>query len=286
MEKIEYEKQKRNLNKTFIITACCATVLVAFSGFIIYLIFPTNSERGSFGEIFGMINSLFSGLAFAGIIYTILLQRIELELQRDEIAKSTAELEGQKLALNRQNFENKFFQLVNLHHQIVNEIHENWLHRSPPQYNDKREIFGNAAMLIYEYYTKATYNEFSGIDRLVKIYQTEVYEKHRAVFGHYFRNLFHIVKFVAETPELNSIEKEEDPNIRYNYVKIIRAQLSSYEILLLAYNGLTYYGGPFRENINIYKLLKNMDFAGFVVEPELLMVYYPHLREPYEDYKE
>jgi hypothetical protein len=214
------------------------------------------------------------------------LQRIELELQRDEIAKSTGELEGQKIALNRQNFENKFFQLINLHHQIVNEIHENWLHRNPPQYNDKREIFGNAATLMHRMYTQPeAYKDFSGIDRIVKIYQIEVYNKHRAVFGHYFRNLFHIVKFVAETKELDLIEIEEDPNVRYNYVKIIRAQLSSYEILLLAYNGLTTYGGPFRENINKFKLLKNIDFEGYVIEPELLMVYYPHLKEPYEEFK-
>lgn len=285
MEKFEYETQKRRLNYIFIGIVIGAAIFVALSGLLIYFSFSTNSERGSFGDMFGMINALFSGLAFAGIIYTILLQRIELELQRDEIAKSTSELEGQKLALNRQNFENKFFQLINLHHQIVNEIHENWQHRTPPNYNDKREIFGNAATLIHGIYVHpGGYKGLSGINKLITIYQTEVYSKHRAVFGHYFRNLFHIVKFVAETKELDLLEKEEDTNVRYNYIKILRAQLSSYEILLLAYNGLTNYGGPFRENINNYKLLKNMDFDGYVIEPELLIIYYPHLKETYEDY--
>lgn len=53
---------------------------------------PKLAERGLFGDSFGMINSLFSGLAFAGIIYTILLQRKELALQRLELAQTREEL--------------------------------------------------------------------------------------------------------------------------------------------------------------------------------------------------
>jgi hypothetical protein len=283
MEKLTYTRQKKRLNYVFLIVVLITLSFVTLSGCLIYNSFCSNSDRGSFGDMFGLTSSVFSGLAFAGIIYTILLQRIELELQRDEIAKSTSELAGQRAALDRQNFENKFFQLINLHHQIVNEIHENWQHARVPFYNDKREIFGNAVTRIHEYYNNPIqYREFHGIDRLVKIYQLEVYNKHRAVFGHYFRNLFHIVKFVAETKELDLIERKEDTNVRYNYMKILRAQLSSYEILLLAYNGLTLFGGPFRENINKYRLLKNMDFDGYVVEIEALFVYYPHLKEAYD----
>lgn len=37
------------------------------------------------GDAFGVFNALFSALAFAGVIYTILLQRDELELQRKEL---------------------------------------------------------------------------------------------------------------------------------------------------------------------------------------------------------
>ncbi|MCF6347514.1 MAG: hypothetical protein L3J20_04340 [Flavobacteriaceae bacterium] len=36
-------------------------------------------ERGTFGDMFGSINALFSGLALAGIIFTILLQRLSTE---------------------------------------------------------------------------------------------------------------------------------------------------------------------------------------------------------------
>jgi hypothetical protein len=49
------------------------------------------SERGTFGDMFGAVNSLFSGLAFAGIIWTIILQRRELAIQRREMEQAREE---------------------------------------------------------------------------------------------------------------------------------------------------------------------------------------------------
>jgi hypothetical protein len=49
-------------------------------------------KRGTFGDMFGSINALFSGLAFTGIILTILLQRKELALQRQELKDTREEL--------------------------------------------------------------------------------------------------------------------------------------------------------------------------------------------------
>jgi uncharacterized membrane protein YciS (DUF1049 family) len=67
-----------------------------------YAFFPSWQERGQFGDLFGSVNALFSGLAFAGLIYAILLQRqelslqrAELKLQREEMAASRAELAAQ-----------------------------------------------------------------------------------------------------------------------------------------------------------------------------------------------
>jgi hypothetical protein len=51
------------------------------------------SERGTFGDMFGAVNALFSGLAFAGVIYAIYLQTKELKLQRIELEQTRKELE-------------------------------------------------------------------------------------------------------------------------------------------------------------------------------------------------
>jgi hypothetical protein len=59
------------------------------------------SVRGQLGDTFGSINSLFSGLAFAGIIYTVLLQRQELTLQRRELELTRRELTRSAAAQER-----------------------------------------------------------------------------------------------------------------------------------------------------------------------------------------
>lgn len=50
------------------------------------------AERGQFGDLFGAVNALFSGLAFGGVIYAIFLQRNELSLQRRELELTRVEL--------------------------------------------------------------------------------------------------------------------------------------------------------------------------------------------------
>jgi hypothetical protein len=78
---------------------------------------------------FGAVAALFSGWAFLGVIYAIVLQKQELSLQRNELAMTREELKGQKeqLAaqnetLSKSNFDETFFQLLRLHHEITGSI--------------------------------------------------------------------------------------------------------------------------------------------------------------------
>ncbi len=87
-------KRKQNDRPLLII----AVLSVVFIVGILYLtIFELHSlapdKRGTFGDMFGAANALFSGLAFVGIIITILLQRTELALQRQELTDTRKELE-------------------------------------------------------------------------------------------------------------------------------------------------------------------------------------------------
>ncbi len=86
------------------------------------------SGPGTFGDQFGAVNSLFSGLALAGIIYTIILQRKELQHQRKELQLTRKELEFQReeLKMTRlatdeqsktmmiQRVDNTFFNLITM----------------------------------------------------------------------------------------------------------------------------------------------------------------------------
>ncbi|WP_431090815.1 hypothetical protein [Paenibacillus sp. 8b26] len=60
------------------------------------------SYRGTFGDMFGAVNALFSGLAFAGLIYTISVQRDELQEQKKAIEMQTEELSLQRQAIEMQ----------------------------------------------------------------------------------------------------------------------------------------------------------------------------------------
>lgn len=85
----------------------------------------TNDSRSTFGDMFGGVNALFSGFALVGIIYTILLQKVELGYQRDELKLTRNELKltrkeigSQSEIMRLQKFENTFFNLINNHQNI------------------------------------------------------------------------------------------------------------------------------------------------------------------------
>lgn len=93
------------------VTYLGVAVLIAWalSFVIIYLAIPTWEERAQLGDLFGAVNSLFSGLAFAGVIYTIYLQKEELSLQRkelqltrDELRRAATAQERSEIALQKQ----------------------------------------------------------------------------------------------------------------------------------------------------------------------------------------
>lgn len=86
-------------------------------------------QRGQFGDMFGMVNALFSGLAFAGVIITIRQQHIDLEYQRvtikqtnDEMERQTKEFELQNKTLKRQQFDNTYFELLKMLQSIVDGL--------------------------------------------------------------------------------------------------------------------------------------------------------------------
>lgn len=87
----------------FVLALLGVVAVQAIYGFVILTwVGPDMATWGQFGDIFGGINALFTGLAFAGVIYTILLQRRELGLQRDELRLTRDELARSATAQNEQ----------------------------------------------------------------------------------------------------------------------------------------------------------------------------------------
>lgn len=70
--------------------------------YCIYLKFNDWSASGAFGDTFGATNSLFSGLALAGLIYTVILQTEELKIQREELKLTRDQVTEQAEAQKKQ----------------------------------------------------------------------------------------------------------------------------------------------------------------------------------------
>lgn len=236
--------------------------------------------HGTFGDQFGAVNALFSGLAFVGLIFTINQQktsidlqredlrnqleelrnnREELELSRREMEEQTAEFEKQNRILKIQQFENTFFQMMSLQQQIVNGLELevrtlNWraIQSSSPDQTSKTKFKGRE---VFEqlYVNRAGRMGLKGIieeDGLTGY----VNDEDRSMLDHYFRHLYTILKFIDQS---NAITNFDD---KYQYATILRATLSRYELVLLYYNGLSDLGRmKLKPLIEKYSMLKNLN---------------------------
>jgi hypothetical protein len=79
--------------KYFIIIAAILVAVSVLFPFAVNHYFDDWAKSGTFGDTFGALNAVFSGIAIAGLIVTILLQRKELAHQRVELALQRTEMQ-------------------------------------------------------------------------------------------------------------------------------------------------------------------------------------------------
>ena len=209
-------------------------------------------ERGIFGDMFGAVNALFSGLAFAGLIVTLIMQHDELKLQRKEISQTNQELAAQKIEFEKQNknlqtqrFENTLFNMLSTQQRIVDGLiyeHQKGTRVFKSFYN--------------ETYISAAPRARCGIRSFIKDYGLKHYRQvtEISIFNVYFRHLYRIFKYIDESPLI-------DDSGRYEYTCIVRAQLSDYELLILFYNALVNKDNSefkFKRLIEKYALFNNL----------------------------
>lgn len=93
----------RKKSSTFVAVIAVSIVAIwVISGIVIYFSLETWSDRGTFGDMFGAINALFSGLALAGVVYAILQQQEELSLHYKELKRTASAQEKSEKALREQ----------------------------------------------------------------------------------------------------------------------------------------------------------------------------------------
>tara|TARA_R110002020_G_scaffold340176_1_gene555164 strand:+ start:798 stop:1292 length:495 start_codon:yes stop_codon:yes gene_type:complete len=120
------QNQTKKLN--FLLIAVIFVISIwSASGFLIFHSADNWGDRGTIGDMFGAVNALFSGLAFAALLYTIILQhegiklnRSEIALNRKELAKSVKAQQESQEALKQQVIQTHLTAKFNALNTIVN----------------------------------------------------------------------------------------------------------------------------------------------------------------------
>lgn len=228
------------------------------------LLIVDKGDRGTYGDMFGPVNALFSGLAFAGLIITLVMQHEELGLQRKELVQTNKELAAQReqftaqtKTMQIQRFENTLFNMLSLQQGIVNGLDYIFF--------DGTNKFEYKGKNVFDFFynmktTKLPYGDdikYWGIKDLISDNDDiNVYPEAEeiSIFDSYFRHLYRIFKYIDESPLIDNTE-------RYNYSSIVRAQLSEYELLVLFYNALTNKDNgefKFKDLIEKYAIFNNI----------------------------
>lgn len=225
-----------------------ATVYICQNNLSWFLESPPNEMGDTFAGLAG-------ALAFLWIIITVLMQKHELQLQREELIKTneTANAQNQYISdqntqLEKQAFEATFFHLLELLTTGVSQIDMQRQGKTDTIITSGKDVFPVFLRWFRDQYNEQPF-KLSGVPEFETAYE-EFWHQHGSELGHYFRTIYNIVKFVANS----NIEDKKF------YTNILRAQLSDPETSLLFYNCLSSNGvKKFKPLVEEYALLKNVD---------------------------
>lgn len=233
---------------------------------------------GTFGDSFGALTSLFTGLAFVGLIITlrqqkaqIAMQREDLKLQRDEMEAARVELSGQKEQMELQNqslkqqmFEQTFFNMLNLFNQYIADLVEkNPREGSEPQRGrdelerllqkiasvDSHVVTGETEVNGFGFH-KPVIKKKSKEERTASLINSipDVLLKYSNDLNSYFRLLYNILKLVDQS-RMDGAK---------SYTNILRAQLSDSELQLIALNCARAEAAKLQVFVDRYDILKDL----------------------------
>ncbi|MCP3032633.1 putative phage abortive infection protein [Halobacillus sp. A1] len=210
-------------------------------------------EVEMYSKYFASVGSWISGITVPIFTFvSVLLLFTTLQIQKKEF-KNTRE------ALSRQQFDSTFFNMINLHNNIVDNIlyedskSRDALEKLWKSFNERVEGY---LRTLYTIKQKGEPVISPELEDFMSTYEDEEYmesmfddflQNNNPSLGHYFRNMYRIIKII-QSSSLSESEKQE-------YRGIFRAQLSSAELYLLFYNVVYSTNGE-----QFFEVLKGTDF--------------------------
>ncbi len=203
-------------------------------------------DAGNWGDAFGGFSALLSAFGFVGIYYTINLQ---IETNK-----------SQQIDQHLQRFENTFFNLINLLRELRSELNYETSSFYPKEFGDslktKSEVSGMMALkLAYADISMQIKKHLDENGEIItkkevsSFYLRSVFTRYDHCFAPYFRMVYTILQ------KINS-DKFLSDDSKYYYARILRAQLSTQEVGILAYNSCAKISKDLFDLILYFRMLK------------------------------
>lgn len=207
---------------------------------------------GTFGDFLGgIINPVVGIITIILLVLTLMSQRRELKEQRNQMALAA--------------FEQTFFTWLNTYRDLVNRFR--YLYSRMPEevrygidgleqatkdtnYRSNAEAIERSAFVSRAGGLGPTTSRGTYFSTVAATWR-RVYSKSEPQLGAMLRTLFTLIRWVDKNPALTAQQK-------WDYVAIVRAQLSSPELRILFFNGFMPPGQAFTQYVDKYALLDNL----------------------------
>ena len=221
-----------------VILVCFGIIIISVLSYALILIIKTwpideysISKAGTFGDSFGALNSLFTGLGFAGLLITIFLQREDLKLTRMELSETRAEIRLQSRTFQQQQFEESFYRLLALYRENLTQL------SIKSEVSSGTRIYGIDALS----FLQQKFDAACGTERIMTFPSTaRDNDKDDYIYWLYKTCSMIFFRQTRYTETLNAILSLIENECflsekREHYLKILSSQFTIYEIKFLFY---------------------------------------------------
>ena len=166
---------------------------------------------------------------------------------------TTSQYESQQKNFALSEDKEQIFKLIENHRHILQSIKVRKINDANKytSFKDGIDSFWDYRGMVEKGYKKYLNKGESPEESLKQSYHfVYIEQQQRQYFGHYFRNLFHILKFIDSS--------KFDDNEKREYAEIVRAQLSYLELHFLFLNCLIKEGEDFKHYVIKFELLKEL----------------------------
>jgi len=221
------------------VAAVLSFVFLLYGSYLVMLLWDVSflnlfdkAREGVFGDSFGTLNTLFSGLAFSGVLITLMFQRKDLSETRKQIAS--------------QQVESQFYNMLSQQQEVVRGL--------DLQSREDNEVIARGRDCFREWHEnlQSMYKDIGKNQKLRDPYALSygcLFEVHKSDLGLYYRSLYSVFRYIERCGHDDAKE----------FGRILRSLLSDYELVLIFYNCLTERGENFKRFVYQHGLFDNID---------------------------